>query len=234
MDKVINLGIPHVAENILAHLTDDQLLECLKVSKTWENIAQELLILRWRDNLQVPIQKGLTNIVQGMLDHPECGSINWNTSLSLQLEVPTIWIFNPYTTPFLLACESGNLRMVRLFLKYARSKNIDLNARGGNGLTGFHIACRDGHMDIVKELLDNSRDLEIDVNAQTFRFRTNGLDFAINNKHFEVANLILQHSDSDSDSDSAAASVHKAIITDEELEDEETIYFEKHQQNYAK
>ena len=51
MDKVINLGIPHVAETILGYLSDCQLLECSKVSETWKYVSEKVSYFRWKNQV---------------------------------------------------------------------------------------------------------------------------------------------------------------------------------------
>ena len=168
MEKVVNLGIPHVAENIFGNLTDDQLLECLKVSKTWESIALEIIALRWRDifdDLSVPICRGLTNIVQCMLEHPKCANIDWN--IMLEVEPVPRFDFKIIFTPFMIACYHGMTDIVKLILSHSHAKRIDLNAKDYLGQTGFNHACFNGHDDIVKMILDQAETLDIDLTKDT-------------------------------------------------------------------
>ena len=87
--------------------------------------------------------------------------------------------------------------MVKLLLKYATSKNIDLNARDRYG-SGFDAACRGEHIDVVKEILEISKTLQIHISAN-FKNRsksgiiTDGLLWAIMNGKTIVAKTILQH-----------------------------------------
>ena len=204
MDKIINLGIPHVGEKIFEHLGMMDLNECLRVSETWKKIVGEVVVKRWKDYFCVPLYYKATEIVQVLLDHPKCDNIDWNAGAKKQASVGyqsdiEDWYLKAFETliPFVSACNSGNLKMVKLFLKYAKRKSIDLNARDF-GNTGFYIACRLGHIDVVKELLDNSKDLGIDLNANPsytnkYLDNSNGLVSALNHKHVEVAKLILRH-----------------------------------------
>ena len=99
-------------------------------------------------------------------------------------------------TPFVLACKSGNLKMVKLLLKYAKIKNIYLNIGDACGYTGFHMACKHGHIHVVKELLDNSKCLGIFLNKSPLFVRNmnmNGLVSALDHNRVEVAKLILKH-----------------------------------------
>ena len=43
MEKVINLHIPHVGENIFENIDTDDLIKWLKVSKTWKVLAENVL-----------------------------------------------------------------------------------------------------------------------------------------------------------------------------------------------
>ena len=51
MDKIINLGIPHVAEQIFESIETQELIECLKVSETWKVLAENVLIKRWKGKM---------------------------------------------------------------------------------------------------------------------------------------------------------------------------------------
>ena len=51
MDKIINLGIPHVAEQIFESIETQELIECLKVSETWKVLAENVFINRWKGKM---------------------------------------------------------------------------------------------------------------------------------------------------------------------------------------
>ena len=51
IDAIINLGIPHVAEEIFVSFSDDDLIQCLKVSETWKGFAAKVLLQKWRGQL---------------------------------------------------------------------------------------------------------------------------------------------------------------------------------------
>ena len=51
MDKIINLGIPHVGEQIFENLDTDNLVQFLKVSRTWKVLAQNVLLKRWKGKM---------------------------------------------------------------------------------------------------------------------------------------------------------------------------------------
>ena len=51
MDKIINLGIPHVAENIFESIDTPELVQCALVSETWKVLAENVLIKRWKGKI---------------------------------------------------------------------------------------------------------------------------------------------------------------------------------------
>ena len=46
MDKVINLGIPHVSEKIFRGINNRGLIQCMLVSQTWKVLAENVLLKR--------------------------------------------------------------------------------------------------------------------------------------------------------------------------------------------
>ena len=62
-------------------------------------------------------------------------------------------------TPFHLACEAGNLDIIRLFINLGNTvgKGADLTARNEDGLTPLMYACMDSHVQsgALRVILDN-------------------------------------------------------------------------------
>ena len=48
--------IPHVGENIFENLDTQVLLRCRLVSKAWKEIAEEVLVKRWKENQFLALQ----------------------------------------------------------------------------------------------------------------------------------------------------------------------------------
>ena len=49
LDNVINLGMPHIGEQIFESLSTDELLQCAKVSQTWKVLAESVLFMfNWK------------------------------------------------------------------------------------------------------------------------------------------------------------------------------------------
>ena len=104
-------------------------------------------------------------------------------------------------TALMQVCEIGQIEIVKSLLDYSQTNdiNIDLNARDFFGHTAFVLAIRnanayhDGHKNIVKLLLEHpfSRN-QIDVNAKV-RFGMTALEWAIENGHEDIVELLLQH-----------------------------------------
>ena len=69
MDKVINLGIPHVGELIFESIDTPELFQFALISETWKVLAENVLIKRWKGKLFQACQNGETKIVQLLLEH---------------------------------------------------------------------------------------------------------------------------------------------------------------------
>merc|ERR1712049_98195 len=68
MDKVINLGIPHVGELIFGSFDTPGLIKCLEVSETWKVLAKNVMIKRWKGKMLEACQNGETKVVQLLLE----------------------------------------------------------------------------------------------------------------------------------------------------------------------
>ena len=116
MDKVVNLGIPHVGEKIFIGINNRGLIQCMLVSQTWKVLAENVLLKRSKGKMLKACKRGETTIVQLLMDHfnsEECG-LNTRDTDGL--------------TPFHWACYRGQTDIVKLLLEHSGS-NINLNAK---------------------------------------------------------------------------------------------------------
>ena len=148
MEKVINLGIPHVGETIFEQFDTPGLIQCLLVSESWKILAENVLIKRWKGRLFEVCKRGDSKIVELLLDHSD-------SKIELNAKHVYGW------TAFMLACYKGHNDVVKLLLDHSET-NIDLNAISCIGRTAFMLACIQGHKNVVKVLLDHDN---IDLNA---------------------------------------------------------------------
>ena len=151
MDKVINLGIPHVGEQILENIETEVLIQLCLVSKTWKVLAENVLFKRWRNRFFEACESGKTKIVQLLLE-----LLN-DSELYIGLNCTKN---DTGDTAFMVACYKGHKGVVKLLLNHSRSKSVNFNARDNNGDTAFIIACCVGHKEdyfwiiqIVKTLI---------------------------------------------------------------------------------
>ena len=149
MDKVINLGIPHVGELIFESIDTPGLIQCVLVSETWKVLAENVLIKRWKGKMFEACKKGEMKIVQLLLER--CNA----EESGLNIKDEYGW------TAFMEACYNGHKDVVKLFLEH--SERIDLNARDNFGETAFMIACQYGDKDVVKLLLKYSKVVDINI-----------------------------------------------------------------------
>ena len=64
MEKVINLGIQHIGEQMLENIDTDELITCLKVSETWKILAENVLFKRWKGHMFEACEGGKVEIVK--------------------------------------------------------------------------------------------------------------------------------------------------------------------------
>ena len=79
MDSIVNLGIPHIGEQIFQNLKMDDLLQCLEVSSAWKTLAMNVFPFdQWKGKLNEAVLRGYFNIVKVLFEHPKSMEIDWN------------------------------------------------------------------------------------------------------------------------------------------------------------
>lgn len=78
MDAIISHGIPHVGEQIFENLNNEDLTQCLKVSQTWQVLAENILFKRWKGKFFETCAYGKPEIVKILLDRSEISEIDVN------------------------------------------------------------------------------------------------------------------------------------------------------------
>ena len=68
MDKVINHGLPHIGERIFESIDTHGLIKCLDVSQTWRDLAENVLVKRWKGKKLEASKNGETKVVQLLLE----------------------------------------------------------------------------------------------------------------------------------------------------------------------
>ena len=106
MEKVINLGIPHVGELIFESIDTPGLIQFMLVSKTWKELAENVLIKRWKGKMLEACQHGETKIVQLLLEH--CSAEESGVKSKDD---------DGYTS-LMVACTNGHKDVVKLLLNY--------------------------------------------------------------------------------------------------------------------
>jgi len=94
-----------------------------------------------------------------------------------------------YRTPLLWAAERGHGSFVRLLIY---RKDVDINARDGNGFTPLALAAERGHEAVVQLLV--SRD-GIDINAHDYIYRRTPLSWAAARGREAVVRLLVDRKD---------------------------------------
>ena len=68
LNEVINLGMPHIGELIFESIDTSELIKCLEVSQTWKELAENVLIKRWKGKMFEACKNGQTKVVQLLLE----------------------------------------------------------------------------------------------------------------------------------------------------------------------
>ena len=186
MDKIINLGIPHVAENIVESIDTPELVQCALVSETWKVLAENVLLKRWNGKIVEASKCGETKVVQLLLEHSnQTDEEHYQFSVALMSatrhghkDVVGLLLDRSNTNginiclsarywhpPFMIACINGCKEVVQMFLNFGSNHDIDVNARDKSGDTAFIHACRNGHKDVVQLLLDYSDRFRNEIKA---------------------------------------------------------------------
>ena len=97
MENIINLGIPHVGEHIFESINTPGLLNCLEVSQTWKELAENVLIKRWKGKMLEACISGETKVVQLLLERCNSGEIGLNSKDNIGMTV------------FMWACRTGHI-----------------------------------------------------------------------------------------------------------------------------
>ena len=126
LSDVINLGIPHVAEQIFDSLATDDLVQCQKVSHSWNGLLSKRvsLLKQWKGRILEACRDGKTEIVKLLLQHytHEESGMNLRDICALG------------ATPFMLACYCGQKNVVKLLLGQS-DEQIGFNTKDNLGLT---------------------------------------------------------------------------------------------------
>ena len=161
MDRIINLDIPHIGEQIFENINTKELITCLSVSKSWKVLAENVILKRYKGQIFKACGIEDAEVVKILLDRSE-------EDVS-QLNVPKTHNY----TPLMIACRCGNKNVVELLLAYSESKGIEVNAGGGeNETTAFMIACLFGFEKIVKVFLTYQGNTHIDLNLKNNQGKT--------------------------------------------------------------
>merc|ERR1711963_25238 len=91
IDTVINLGTPHLAEKIFKSLSDDDLIHCLSVSKTWMEFAEKILLPMWKGKLLKACKEGKAEIVKLLLDNGDDTELNTEEKYDWLGRTPFAW-----------------------------------------------------------------------------------------------------------------------------------------------
>ena len=213
MEQIINLGIPHIGEQIFESLHTSELLQCLLVTKAWKTLALNILQKRldvcyynceslWKEEIVEVSKIGQVDIVKVSVDMKQPDDGIWACK-----NLDKLYNLDPYTT-------SNNDLDIALYIIDHRHDNkiVPLNDCWPNafcGETAFKWACKNGHEDVVNLVLKHSiKEKHLEINHNGFFFSdpwrsdhsreasgliSSGFKDACKYGHKDVVKLLLDH-----------------------------------------
>ena len=154
---VFKPGMPHITDQIIEQLDNKTIKNCKQVSKSWHKNIDNYK-LSWTRIVNVPeimqngdsylhlaAQRGQFEMFEKVFNEEEIKDPKNNMG----------------ETPFHIACQNDNLKIVELIVQKSVECSVDLNAKDIYGWTPFHMACNEGHSKIIEILLKKSAEYYI-------------------------------------------------------------------------
>ena len=197
MDKVINLGIPHVAEQIFESFDTPGLIKCMEVSETWRELAGNVLIKRRNGEKYMQIfeafKRGKTKSAYEFMWSLGTDELFQCTLVSETWKVlAENVLIKKLKGKMCLACATGKTKFVQLLLERCTSEESGLNITDELGRTPFMWACYNGHKDVVKLFLEHSDRIELNIKDG---YGKTPFMWACFYGHKDVVQLFLEHSE---------------------------------------
>ena len=182
-DRLFTKNVPHILEIIFLSLDGKSVLNCMEVSKYWNDFLTsesfrkkgETIFCKdlWRE-LSKAAKDGNTDMVRRILASGMVEMTNKNKE--------------PGTSPLLVAAEMGHKDVVQLLL--LMDKGADPNIPSRNGDTTLHLAALKGHKNVAQLLLDRGAE----PNAAD-QLGATPLHYAAVEGHKAVVKLLLSRGD---------------------------------------
>ena len=97
------------------------------------------------------------------------------------------------TTPFIGACQEGNIEIVKVMINSSEKLDIDLKVRDDYGQTGFTAACWKGHTEIANLMIQSSKVLGTDLDVRGALGYTGFMSICLDG-HPEIVELLMNSS----------------------------------------
>jgi len=137
MEKIINIGIPHIGEQIFKTLGTSGLVQLLSVSKTWKVLIEEVLFERYYSSDDGDPCFGFShNHEYHKYHNPLSCLLMSNEDSRVQIKVVKIIFENTKNhkhinfigrEAFLAACRKGNTKVAKLLIEYSNQKVFEFD-----------------------------------------------------------------------------------------------------------
>ena len=190
IENIINLGIPHVAEQIFESMKTQELFKCLEVSETWNILAGNVLIKRLKAG-NVSIKRWLKGRMFEACKYGETQVVRFLLERCNTEESGLNARDNDGWTPFMTACFCGHTIVVQTLLDHSDG-HIELNASDYDfGRTAFTWACYFGQKDVVQLLLNHPAAQNIELDDQDHCGNTAWM-IAQQRNHRDIEKLLVE------------------------------------------
>ena len=183
MENLIeNPGLQFLAHNIFIYLDYKNLLKCRRVTQSWKKYIDSDPYL-WKNlskpkNNRTNSEQKLNAIFNFISDY-----INGKET-DLNREIATFSM-----SPLHLACQIGNLDIVKFLIEIGSDTNI-ANRASVTWPTPLHLACMNGKLNIVKFFVTFSKDRNIKLNA-TDNFGKTPFHIACEYQRLDIVEYLL-------------------------------------------
>ena len=110
INNIINLGIPHVGEQIFSSVDTNELIQLIEVSEPWKVIIENVLLRRWNGRIYEACKDGKTEIVKILLANLKGKNPELNAKVAHGL------------TAFTRACKNGHKDVCQITSRSSRQQ----------------------------------------------------------------------------------------------------------------
>ena len=190
-------GVWHICEQIFGYLNNENLKNCRKVSKLWDESLERIALIKCIEEFGDREVKGQYKKVSTIIPGWKKAAHKYGVQASIkdleEVKDSLIKLASGKgkcrSHPVVEAAKNGDVKLI----EFALRTSYDMNAKDVIGNTALHQACCYGRTETAQLIIQNSKEFGIDLNAKSNSGRT-GLHDACYYRQTETAQLLIQSS----------------------------------------